>query len=146
MWQWTFKSFFSTPLTVFSSVAAVGGALLLAMLFEAIYAGEAKQVVAYVENADADIWVMQRGVSNMHMATSYLSDWKISEVRDVPGVEAADAILYLNTVVDAGGKRWFSFIVGLDAASEREGVRGRWRPGAAGRSPAKSSYRRSLPI
>ena len=132
MWHWTFKNLFSAPLTQLASIAAVGGALLLAMLFEAIFAGEAEQVVAYVENADADVWVMQRGVSNMHMATSYLSDWKISEVRDVPGVEAVDAILYLNTVVNAGGKQWFSFIVGLDAASTRAGpwamAAGRARP------------------
>jgi putative ABC transport system permease protein len=132
MWHWTFRNFFSAPLTLLLSITAVGGALLLAMLFEAIYAGEAQQVVAYVENADADVWVMQRSVSNMHMATSYLADWKVSEVREVPGVEAADAILYLNTVVDAGGKRWFSFIVGLDMASSRGGpwamAAGRARP------------------
>ncbi|NIO39376.1 MAG: FtsX-like permease family protein [Burkholderiales bacterium] len=121
MWHWTFKSFLTAPLTLLASIAAAGGALLLAMLFEAVYAGEAKQVVGYVENADADVWVMQRGVSNMHMATSYLSDWKVNEVREVPGVAAVEPILYLNTVVDAGGKRWFSFVVGLDPNSQRAG-------------------------
>lgn len=121
MWRWTLKNFLSAPLTLVASIAATGGALLLAMMFEAIYAGEARQVVAYVNNADAEVWVMQSGVSNMHMATSYLSDWKVEEVSDVPGVAAVEPILYLNTVVDAGGKRWFSFIVGLEPDSTRAG-------------------------
>jgi putative ABC transport system permease protein len=130
MWIWTFKSLLRSPLTLMMSVAAAACAMLLAILFEAIYAGEAKQVVAYLENADADVWVMQDGVSNMHMATSYLSDWKAHEVRDVDGVAAVESILYLNTVIDAGGKKWFSFVVGLDSASNGAGP---WSM-AAGRS------------
>jgi ABC-type antimicrobial peptide transport system permease subunit len=130
MWNWTFKSLVRSPLTLTMSVAAAACAMLLAILFEAIYAGEAKQVVAYLENADADVWVMQDGVSNMHMATSYLSDWKAREVRDVDGVASVESILYLNTVIDAGGKKWFSFIVGLDSASKGAGP---WSM-AAGRS------------
>jgi putative ABC transport system permease protein len=93
MWNWTFKSLVRSPLTLTMSVAAAACAMLLAILFEAIYAGEAKQVVAYLENADADVWVMQDGVSNMHMATSYLSDWKAREVRDVDGVASVESIL-----------------------------------------------------
>jgi hypothetical protein len=109
MWRWTFKSLVASPLTLAMSIAAAACAMLLAILFEAIYAGEAKQVVAYLENADADVWVMQGGVSNMHMATSYLSDWKAHEVRDVDGVASVESILYLNTVrrralVDGGGQ------------------------------------------
>jgi putative ABC transport system permease protein len=130
MWIWTFKSLLRSPLTLMMSVAAAACAMLLAILFEAIYAGEAKQVVAYLENADADVWVMQDGVSNMHMATSYLSDWKAHEVRDVDGVAAVESILYLNTVIDAGGMKWFSFVVGLDSASNGAGP---WSM-AAGRS------------
>lgn len=130
MWTWTFKSLVRSPLTLTMSIAAAACAMLLAILFEAIYAGEAKQVVAYVENADADVWVMQDGVSNMHMATSYLSDWKAHEVRDVDGVASVESILYLNTVIDAGGKKWFSFVVGLDSPSNGAGP---WSM-AAGRS------------
>ncbi len=133
MWRWTVKSLFATPLSLIASVAAVSGALMLAMLFDAVYAGEAGQVVAYLENADADVWVMQGGVSNMHMATSYLSDTKIDEVRDIEGVATVDGILYLNAVVTAGGKRWFSFIVGLDADAARAG-------------PWQMSSGRSIPV
>jgi putative ABC transport system permease protein len=121
MLRWTMKNLLMAPLSLVASITAAAGAFLLVMLFEAVYAGEAKQIVAYLEHADADVWVMQSGVSNMHMATSYLADWKVAEIREVPGVEAVDAILYLNTVTETGGRQWFSFIVGLDVPSRQAG-------------------------
>jgi putative ABC transport system permease protein len=121
MWRWTLKSLFTAPLTLIASVGATAGAFLLVMLFEALFVGESKQIVAYLEQADADVWVAQSGVSNMHMATSYLADWKVGEVRAVAGVEAVDAILYLNTVTESAGKRWFSYVVGLDVPSLQAG-------------------------
>jgi putative ABC transport system permease protein len=103
------------------------------MLFVGVYAGESKQIVAYLDHADADVWVMQSGGSHMHMATSYLADWKVGAIRDVPGVVAVDAILYLNTVTRAAGKRWFSYVVGLDVPSS---LAGPWEI-AAGQSQPK---------
>lgn len=60
-------------------------AFLLVLLVEAAFAGESERIVACLNRADADVWVMQSGVSNMHMTTSYLADWKVAEIRDVPG-------------------------------------------------------------
>jgi len=134
MWHWTLKSLMAQPLALIASITTAASAFLLVMVFEAVYAGEAEQVVAYISHADADVWVMQKGVSNMHMATSYLSDWKVTQVRDVPGVAAVDGILYLNTVVESGAQPWFSFIVGLDVPNTRAGpwamAEGRALPGA----------------
>jgi len=133
MWYWTLKNLFAQPLALIASIATASSAFLLVMIFEAVYAGEAEQIVAYLDHADADVWVMQRGVSNMHMATSYLSEWKTEQVREVPGVAAVDQILYLNTVVVSGGKPWFSFIVGLDLPGTGAGPwamrEGRSQPG-----------------
>jgi putative ABC transport system permease protein len=121
MWRWTCKSLLMAPLSLTASIAATAGAFLLVMLFEALFAGESRQIVAYIDQADADVWVMQAGVSNMHMATSYLADWKVAETRRVPGVEAVDAILYLNTVTEAAGRQWFAYVVGIDVPSGRAG-------------------------
>ncbi len=121
MWRWTLKSLVSAALKLISSMAALACALLLAMLFEAIFAGEARQVVAYLDNADADVWVMQKGVKNMHMATSYLPDWKIAAVKEVEGVVSVEPILYLNTVINTGDKIWFSYVVGLPQDSSKAG-------------------------
>jgi putative ABC transport system permease protein len=133
MWRWTWKSLLSEPLALIVSIAAAGSAFLLVMFFEAVYAGESEQVVAYVKHADADVWVMQRGVSNMHMATSYLTDWKLEQVRQLDGVAAVEGILYLNTVIETGGQQWFAYIVGLEVPSQQAGpwtmAAGRAEPG-----------------
>lgn len=133
MWRWVFKSLLIESKSLFASIAAAAGAFLLVIFFNAVYSGEAEQVVAYVENADADVWVMQKGVSNMHMATSYLADSRVAEVRAVRGVAEVDAILYLNTVVESGRQQWFSYVVGLDAPAPKAGpwamAEGRAQPG-----------------
>lgn len=121
MLRWTFRNLVAEPLALLAGIAAAASALLLVMFFEAVYAGEAENIIAYPRHAGADVWVMQRGVANMHMATSYLSDWKVTQVRDVPGVASVEPILYLNTVVDAGGQPWFAYVVGLEASAERTG-------------------------
>jgi len=68
----------------------------------------------------------------MHMATSYISDYKVREIRALPGVAAAEPILYLNTVVEAGGQQWFAYVVGLDPGSQRTGP---WAMAAGKREP-----------
>ncbi len=119
--RWMIKSLLLEPLMLMIAVTSAASAFLLIILFEGIFAGESEQIVAYVRNVKADVWVMQRGVSNMHMATSYVPDWKVRQVRELPGVAAVDPILYLNTVVEAGEHRWFSYVVGLDVPSAYAG-------------------------
>jgi putative ABC transport system ATP-binding protein len=104
-----------------ASMSAVAGAFALVLFFEAVFAGESEQIVAYIKRTDADVWVMQEGVSNMHMATSFVWDWKADRVAEVAGVRRVTPILYLNTVMEAGDRNWFSFIVGLEEGDARAG-------------------------
>jgi putative ABC transport system permease protein len=119
--RWTWNSLIAEPWHLLASVGAIGGAFALVLFFEAVFAGESRQIVAYARHADADVWVMQRGVSNMHMATSFVSDWKADRIARIEGVSKVTPILYLNTVMRAGSGNWFSFIVGLDPADPRAG-------------------------
>jgi putative ABC transport system permease protein len=119
--NWTIRELFSAPQQLFASVAAVAGAFALVLFFEGIFAGESDQIVALIERTDGDVWVMQKGVGNMHMATSFVSDWKIDAVADVEGVEKVTPILYLNSAIEAGGRNWFSFVVGLEPGDGRAG-------------------------
>jgi len=121
MLNWTLRELISAPQQLLASVAAVAGALALVLFFEGIFAGESEQIVALIERTEGDVWVMQKGVGNMHMATSFVSDWKIDAVTDVEGVEKATPILYLNSAIEAGGRNWFSFVVGLEAGDPRAG-------------------------
>ena len=121
MFHWTFRELISAPQQLLASIAAVAGAFALVLFFEGVFAGESEQIVALIDRTDADVWVMQKGVSNMHMTTSFLSDWKIDAVADVEGVEKVTPILYLNSVIEAGGRNWFSFVVGIEQGDPRAG-------------------------
>lgn len=80
MLRWAWKSLIIEPWYLLTSVSAIGGAFALVLFFEAVFAGESRQIVAYVRHSNADVWVMQRGVSNMHMATSFIWDWKADSI------------------------------------------------------------------
>jgi putative ABC transport system permease protein len=121
MLRWTWKTLVGQPAGLWGSAAGVAGAFLLVIVFDAIFTGESKQVVAYIRHSNPDVWVMQRGVSNMHMASSFVWDWKMDRVAEVEGVEKVTPILYLNTVIRAGGRDWFCYIVGLGSGQKRGG-------------------------
>lgn len=121
MLRWSLKTLFSEPLRLLVSALAVAVSFILVIFFSAVFEGESVQMVAYLEKMDADVWVMQKGVSNMHMASSMLWDWKADKIAKLPGVQDVSAILYLNGPVKAGGKDWFSYIIGLAPNMERAG-------------------------
>lgn len=121
MLNWTIRELVSAPQQLLASVAAVAGAFTLVLFFEGVFAGESEQIVALIDRTEADVWVMQKGVGNMHMTTSFVADWKIDAVADVEGVKSVSPILYLNSVIEAGGRNWLSFVVGLEEGDARAG-------------------------
>ncbi|HEX9756287.1 MAG TPA: ABC transporter permease [Nitrospiria bacterium] len=121
MLRWAWKTLIRQRGGLFGSAGGLAGAFILVIFFSAVFRGEATQIVAYLENTRPDIWVMQRGVSNMHMATSFVYDWKADKIARLPGVKRVTPIVYLNTIVHAGDQDAFSFIVGLQEGSSRAG-------------------------
>ena len=121
MIRWAWKSLLAQKGTLFGSAAGIAGAFILVIFFDAVFRGESTQIVAYAEKTSPDVWVMQKGVANMHMATSFLWDWKADRVAEVPGVKKVTPISYLNTVIKAGGMEAFAFIVGLLPEADRAG-------------------------
>lgn len=116
-----------------SSSVSVAFAFVLVVVMDAAFVGESKQIVAYIRHANADVWVMQKGVSNMHMTTTFIQDWKARRVAEVPGVKQVTSILYVNTVVKSGGRNWFAYVIGLLPGGQRAGpwsmVAGKSLPG-----------------
>lgn len=121
MIRWALRSLAAEPLRLLGAAAGVAVAFTLVVFFEAVFEGESRKIIAYPAHADADVWVMQDGVSNMHMATSMLWDWKRAVVEEIDGVARATPILYTNAVVRAGGRPWFSYVVGLEADAQGAG-------------------------
>lgn len=121
MFNWIFKTLWLQKGSVMASAAGVAVAFVLVVIMDAAFVGESRQIVAYIQHMKADVWVMQRGVSNMHMATSFVWDWKVRKVRETPGVKQATPILYVNTAVKAGGHNWFAYVIGLMPDGQRAG-------------------------
>ena len=133
MIYWSMKTLFAEPMRLVISALAVAVSFILVIFFSAVFEGESDQMIAYLKNMEADVWVMQKGVSNMHMASSMVWDWKVDRVARIPGVKEVSAILYLNGPVKIGGKDWFSYIMGLSPKYQRAGpwdmVEGKAIPG-----------------
>ena len=134
MLHWTLKSLVARPAYLLASACGVAFALMLVIFIEAVFAGESGRIVNYLQQTKGDVWVMQRGVSNMHMATSFISDWKVARIAKVAGVRKATPILYMNASIEIGGRQWFSFVVGMGDDGARAGP---WRVVKGKRRPAK---------
>lgn len=113
MFLWAWKSLISQRGALVGSALGIASAFILVIFFSAVFRGEAVQIVAYPENIKPDVWVMQKGVGNMHMAMSFIWDWKADRIQDMAEVKRVTPILYQATVAHMGDWESFAFIVGL---------------------------------
>ena len=105
-------------------IASVGGvalALSLTLALDAIYAGVANQLTAYIDRAGADVWVAQSGVRNLHMVASWLPATVTAEVEAIEGVAEATPILYSTDTIAAGDERSVAYVIGLPAGTTMGG-------------------------
>lgn len=121
MFTWAWKSLFSQRGTVVGSSLGIAAAFILVIFFDAVFRGESNQIVAYPTNMGPDVWVMQAGVGNMHMAMSYVWDWKMDVIAAMPEVEKVTPILYFANVIAVSDARIFAFVVGLLPDADRAG-------------------------
>lgn len=113
MWRLAFRNLFQNKVRLIISVGGVALALLLSLSLDAIVEGIQRQVTTYIDQSDADIFVAQEGVRNMHMASSWLPASTVGRVRAVPGVESVTPILYVTNVIETGDNRNLAYIIGL---------------------------------
>ena len=104
----------------------VGGgalALLLMLSLDALLAGSEEDLVAYILQSGADVFVAQEGVKNMHMAASSITLRDMSRAAHAEGVVSASPILYTTSVIEAGRADVLSYIIGFDPAEPLGGPR-----------------------
>lgn len=114
IWLWGYKTLRHNIASTLASICGISVSFFLALFFAAVWSGETKQIVAYPKSLDADLWVMQDGVNNMHMASSYLWDWKADAIRKIKGVARVTGFVYVNTSVKINQAKLFAFVVGLE--------------------------------
>jgi len=104
----------------------IGGvtlALLLMLALDALLAGSEEDLVAYIEQSGADIFVAQDGVKNMHMASSAITQRDLSRAERAEGVVSSSAILYTTSVIEIGDSDILSYIIGYQPRDPLGGPR-----------------------
>ncbi len=98
-------------------ILGVGGvalALLLMLSLDALLAKSEDDLVAYIEQSGADIFLSQSGVKNMHMAASAITLRDLELAEQNPDVISASPILFTTGVVKTGDSDVLSYIIGFD--------------------------------
>ena len=130
-----FRNLFQNKVRLVISVGGVVLSLLLILALDAVFAGVERQITAYIEHSGADVWVSQKDVLNMHMASSSLPDSVTRKVKNVPGVASVTPIMYLTNNVIVSEERNLAYIIGLP---EKAILGGPWNISAGYNLPGKS--------
>lgn len=114
MFHLAWRNLLQSRTQFFLGVGGVALALLLMLSLDALLAGSEQDLVAYIYESGADIFVAQEGVRNLHMAASAISVQDMRRAARVEGVASASPILYTTGVVETEGADILSYIIGFD--------------------------------
>ena len=106
------RSLFAERRRAVLGIAGVATALLLVLVVDAIFAGAMQRVTRFIDTSEADVFVAQDGVRNMHMASSTVPLAMLDQIRSTAGVRAADPILYESGALVAGDARQVAYVIG----------------------------------
>lgn len=106
------RQLFAKRRRTFAGIAGIGVALLLVLALNAIFAGLEGRLTAYIDGSGADVIVAQDGVQTMHMTQSALPQPDVGAIATVPGVAAAEPIVYKSAFIEQGGQTGVVAIVG----------------------------------
>ena len=106
------RSLFSDRRRAFLGVGGVVLALLIVLALDGIFAGAMRQTTRYIDTADADIFVSQRGVRNMHMSSSSIPLSAVGQVQQIEDVTSVSPVLYESSVLRVGDERQLSYFIG----------------------------------
>lgn len=121
MFHVAFRNLVQSPMRLMVSTGGVALAMLLILALDAIVAGSERQITAYIEHSNADVWVSQAGVRTLHMSSSSLPLTEAGAVRDEPGVASVTPILYMTNMVVTGDQRSLAYIIGLPQNAQAGG-------------------------
>lgn len=132
MLRFAVKNLFQAKVKLAISIGGIAFALLLILVLGAIFAGLNHQATAYIRESRASVWVMQKGVANMHMANTILPSSIEKKILDTRGVSSVSAILYVSGFLKIKGVKSLSYVVGYDPGEDAGGpwamARGKSKP------------------
>ncbi len=96
------------------SVAGIGLAVMLILIFSGFLSGINQQVTSYLDHSPGSLVVVQSGVTSLTGTTSLLPAGTEARVRATPGVAAAVPVILQGIVLDLGGRRVTISLIGYD--------------------------------
>ena len=117
------KNLFEQPLRFAFSLLGVGLSVMLILVMWAILEGIVGQAGAYVKNTDAQIWVVQKGFTDIAHGFSVVPSRLDRELEQVAGVRAANPITGARSEVETREGTENLALIGYDT---RTGVGGPW--------------------
>jgi putative ABC transport system permease protein len=79
-----------------------------------IYRGVADGSVDYIRRCNADLWVIQRNVTNILRGTSILSSAHGTALKNVPQIESASPVLFILSTIKKNDMSATAFLAGYD--------------------------------
>src|SRR3972149_274192 len=114
MLKLAWRNLTNEPARMAISVTGIALALVLILVIAGIFAGSEEFAVAYIKNEPAPIWLMQSGVANMHMSSSYMSPEMILSARQINGVKDVTGVLYTGGNIESGENSFLGYVIGID--------------------------------
>lgn len=114
------------------SAGGVAFAVMLILLLWGILQGVVGQAGALVKNTDADVWIVQRGFTDVSHGFSVLPDELRDRLARVEGVRQVNPITGSATELRVNGEKNSLLVVGYET---RTGVGGPWRWATEQRTP-----------
>jgi putative ABC transport system permease protein len=105
------------------SAGGVAFAVMLVLLLWAIVQGVVGQAGALVKNTPADVWVVQRGFTDLSHGFSVLPDRLRGELATIDGVQRVSPISGAASELEINGVKTTLLVVGYDTTS---GIGGPW--------------------
>ncbi len=93
-------------------IAGVAVTFLMILVLDGIVNGATRELTRYIDTSPAGVFVAQRGVTNMHMASSSVPLGDVERIRALPGVTWADPILYAPDALATDGGEQLTYVVG----------------------------------
>ena len=117
------KNLFEQPLRLAFSILGVGLMVMLILIMWAILQGIVGQAGAYVKNTDAQLWIVQKGFTDIAHGFSVVPESLGKKLEAVPGVRSASPITGARIEIPTSDGKDSLAVIGYDT---RAGVGGPW--------------------
>jgi putative ABC transport system permease protein len=117
------KNLFEQPLRLSFAILGVSLSVMLILVMWGILQGILGQAGAYVKNTDAQVWVVQKGFTDIAHGFSVVPASLASKLGDIPGVERVYPIAGARTEIPTEQGKESLGVIGYDTKS---GVGGPW--------------------